>query len=196
MALGGSKSTVSYLQEVILCARKVDLDWNAIGSIADVISALAVVVTLVYLAFQLRENTKALRRSSAEAALAAVLEFTGDMARNDELNRLFTKGTEDWDALSESDRARLAYMLFRLFKIMENIHYYHTLGTFDEESWAGWKALTAHYTQSVAGRVYLKARRTWYSARFMEFVDSLSHLDIRLPTQHLTTIIASPPGPA
>ena len=167
------------------------MDWNAIGSIADVVSALAVVVTLVYLASQLRENTKALRSASAESALAAVLEFTGDMAREDELNRLFTKGTEDWDGLSDSDRARLAYMLFRLFKIMENIHYYHTLGTLDEESWAGWKALTAHYTQSTAGRIYLAARRNWYSARFIEFVDSLAQHGERVPTRHLMTVVTN-----
>ena len=171
------------------------MDWNAIGSIANVISALAVVVTLVYLSFQLRENTKALRSSSADSALAAVLEFTGDMARDDELNRLFTMGTEDWDSLSESDRARLAYMLFRFFKIMENIHYYHTLGTLDEESWAGWKQVTKHYTQSVAGRVYLQARRSWYSARFIEFVDSLSTGENRLPTKRLMTVLTDAPRP-
>ena len=171
------------------------MDWNAIGAIANVISALAVVVTLVYLAYQLRENTKALRSSSADSALAAVLEFTGDMARDDELNRLFTMGTEDWDSLSESDRARLAYMLFRFFKIMENIHYYHMLGTLDEESWAGWKAVTTHYTQSAAGKVYLKARRSWYSTRFMEFVDSLSSGNDRLPTKRLMTVVTEGPSP-
>jgi hypothetical protein len=165
------------------------LDWNAIGAISDVISAVAVVITLVYLASQLRENTKALRGSSAESALAAVLEFTGDMARDDELNRLFTRGTEDWDGLTDSDRARLAYMLFRLFKIMENIHYYRTLGTLDEQSWVGWEALIAHYTQSPAGQIYLKARRSWYSDRFVTFVDSLRGRDVRLPTKDLMTLV-------
>jgi hypothetical protein len=71
------------------------MNWTALGAIAELAGAAAVLVTLVYLAYQLRENTRAVRGQSADSALAAVLEFTGDMARDDELNRLFTRGTED-----------------------------------------------------------------------------------------------------
>ena len=107
------------------------MNWDALAAIAELLSALVVVVTLVYLAMQLRENTKMLRTSAADRALAIVLEFTGDMARDKEVSQLLTLGSEDWDNLSESERARLAYVLFRLFKIMENIHYLYTLGNLD-----------------------------------------------------------------
>ena len=35
------------------------MDWNAIGAIGEIIGALAVFLTLVYLAIQIRQNTKA-----------------------------------------------------------------------------------------------------------------------------------------
>jgi hypothetical protein len=121
----------------------------------------------------------------ADSALAIVLEFTGDMARDTEMSQLLTQGTEGWDSLSEPDRARLAYLLFRMFKILENIHYYQTLGTLDEETWEGWKNLTLYFAHSPAGRFYLDVRKHWFTRRFLEFIDSEVGAGERLPTKSL-----------
>jgi hypothetical protein len=37
------------------------MNWDAIGSIAEVVGALAVLITLVYLAVQTRDNVKVMR---------------------------------------------------------------------------------------------------------------------------------------
>jgi hypothetical protein len=157
------------------------MNWDALAATAELISAMLVVVTLVYLAMQLRENTKMLRTSAADRALAFVLEFTGDMARDKEVSQLLTHGIEDWDSLSESERARLAYVLFRLFKIMENIHYLHTLGNLDEETWLSWKNVCIMYAQGQAGRFYLGVRRHFFSQRFLDMIDSEVSASERIP---------------
>lgn len=161
------------------------MNWDALAAVGELAGALVVVVTLVYVAKELRANTKALRKSAADSALAIVLEFTGDMARDNEVSQLLTKGTEDWDSLSESDRTRMAYVLFRLFKVLENIHYYHSLGTLDEETWVGWKNLILYFAHSRAGRFYLGVRKQWFSQRFLEFLDSEVAPDERIPTKRL-----------
>jgi hypothetical protein len=148
------------------------MNWDALAAVAELVAALVVVVTLIYLVTEIRENTKALRRSSADSALSHVLEFTGDLARDKGLERLFTRGIEDWAGVSEADRSRLAYVLYRLFKILENIHYNHLLGTLDEEAWVGWKKICLFYAESPAGQFYLDARRDWFSHRFLEMVES------------------------
>ena len=40
------------------------MEWEAIGAIGEVGGAVGVIVTLIYLAGQLRQNTKALRTGS------------------------------------------------------------------------------------------------------------------------------------
>ena len=161
------------------------MNWDALAAVAELVGALVVVVTLVYVATELRANTKAVRKSAAESALSIVLEFTGDMARDNEVSQLLTKGTEDWDSLSESDRTRLAYVLFRLFKILENIHYYHSLGTLDEETWLGWKNLILYFAHSPAGQFYMGVRKHWFSQRFLEFIASEVSPSERIPTKSL-----------
>lgn len=148
------------------------MNWNALGSIGELIGALVVMATLVYLAMQLRENTKMLRISAADRALAFVLEFTGDLARDKEVSQLLTQGAEDWDSLSESERARMIYVFFRMFKIFENIHYLYTLGNLDEETWLSWKSVLIMYAQGQGGKFYLGARRHFFSQRFLDLIDS------------------------
>ena len=47
------------------------MNWDAVGALAELLGALAVVVTIGFLAVQMRQNTKALRSESMTRAAAA-----------------------------------------------------------------------------------------------------------------------------
>lgn len=59
------------------------VNWVAIGTIAEVIGAVAVVVSVINLAFQVRENT----RLSAEQIVATAIDAFNDYDRLVESNR-------------------------------------------------------------------------------------------------------------
>ena len=42
------------------------VDWEAIGAVGEILSAVGVIVTLAYLATQMRQNTRALRSGSLQ----------------------------------------------------------------------------------------------------------------------------------
>ena len=46
------------------------MNWDAIGAIGEVCGAIAVVITLVYLSRQLRENTKSIKLQSVESTFS------------------------------------------------------------------------------------------------------------------------------
>ena len=58
-----------------------DLNWEAIGALGEIISAAAVVVTLVYLAGQVRQATRATQAASFQAASALEQERSGSPGR-------------------------------------------------------------------------------------------------------------------
>ena len=59
------------------------MNWVAIGTIAEVIGAVAVVASVIYLALQVRENT----RRSAEQTVATAIDAFNDYDRLVESNR-------------------------------------------------------------------------------------------------------------
>ena len=45
---------------------KIAMNWEAIGALGETVGALAVLVTLVYLAMQIRQNTKTVQAAKTE----------------------------------------------------------------------------------------------------------------------------------
>lgn len=52
------------------------MNWNAIGAIGEVISALGFVFTLAYLAVQIRQNTESVKVSTVQAMIEASAGFS------------------------------------------------------------------------------------------------------------------------
>ena len=91
-------------------------DWGAIG---EIIGALAVVASLIYLAVQIRQNTRQISLSLDASRLAAFERNVESGIRsrellitNPELSELFIKGLADYNSLPRTDRFR-CNMLFR-----------------------------------------------------------------------------------
>ena len=55
------------------------MNWEAIGAAAEIIGALAVIVTLIYLAIQTRDNVKILRARAAWDAQASFVEINENL---------------------------------------------------------------------------------------------------------------------
>ena len=51
------------------------MNWDAVGALAELMGAVGVVVTLIYLSRQVRDNTDSIRRSTAHDALRSVARF-------------------------------------------------------------------------------------------------------------------------
>ena len=50
------------------------MDWEAIGAIGEIIGAIAVLLTIVYLADQIKQNTKAVKAATQQAISDATTE--------------------------------------------------------------------------------------------------------------------------
>jgi hypothetical protein len=91
------------------------LDITTLAAWGEFIGGIAVVVSLIYLASQIRQNSKLLRASTASATIAAFNDTSGLMAQDSEVARIFWDGMSDRSSLPEADRRRfdpLAGMLF------------------------------------------------------------------------------------
>ena len=79
------------------------MDWGAIGAIGEILGAIAVVATLLYLAKQTRVNTRAVISTSRSASTIAISEIDRSIAQDPELAKLVYKSMQaensDWDEL-------------------------------------------------------------------------------------------------
>ncbi len=108
---------------------------ESLANIGEFVGAIGVIVTVGYLAIQIRQNTKAVRTSSYHQAAEQTWSASLTMAANADLAELWTRASMG-EPLSPAEQARIgAYDLSVLFG-MENLMRLYEEKQLDEEVFA------------------------------------------------------------
>jgi hypothetical protein len=95
-------------------------DWS---NLAQVIGALAVVISLFYVGFQVKRNTSALRSVTAQAIHNNYGDWYMNMTSDAELNRIAIKGLKDYSSLTEVEKARFIETFMAFLSFSQNAFY-------------------------------------------------------------------------
>ena len=98
------------------------MNWDALGAVGEVVSAFAVIITLIYLSVQTRQNTKAVRHASARGVMEDANAWRFRIVESPELSELFRKGLRDPESLDSNDKYR-----FRMFLDALVFHWQHAV---------------------------------------------------------------------
>ncbi len=150
------------------------MNWEAIGAVAEFVGAVAVVITLIYLISQLRQNTKALRSSSYGSIHQQEDNFLADMARDPNLARLEAKAALGLESLDESERLQWSWLGRRIVYMFQNFHYQRQLGGVEDTIAAGWdNAWTIFLTSNKGVKQTYETVMPSMSKSFVEYSESL-----------------------
>jgi hypothetical protein len=148
------------------------MDWESLAVFSQIFQSLAVVVSLIYMAVQVRQNTRAVRAESARAAITAMRDFNRAMVENRDVARIFRLGTEGLSNLDEDERAQFGHLMFNFFKTAEELHYQFRRGTLAPEIWRTWKVVLSLYATSPGFSEYWSLRSVLFTPAFREECDS------------------------
>lgn len=91
------------------------MNWDALGAVAEILGAVGVIVTVAYLAVQVRQNSQQVASSLAESIRNGINEATRIMASSPETARVFRVGVESPELLNESELYQLDALLTLTF---------------------------------------------------------------------------------
>ena len=121
-----------------------------LGNYGEFVGAIAVVITLVYLAVQVKHSKEATEASTRSAEVAQKLSLaTNHLARVDLITRALRDLTasddlvnlrnkvvnNEQDTLTETEQSRIRVWYISQIYILDSQHYQYELGLIDEESW-------------------------------------------------------------
>ncbi len=87
------------------------LDITTLAAWGEFIGGIAVVISLVYLASQIRQNSKLLRASTTSTTAQNQFSSNAFMVQEPEVARIFNAGMADRESLCEEDRQRFDSLL-------------------------------------------------------------------------------------
>jgi hypothetical protein len=81
------------------------VNWEAISAIGQIVGAFAVVVSLIYLAREIRRNARAERLASMDT----VIRWLRQLTEHPQLSELYYRGLHDFESLEGADLVRLVH---------------------------------------------------------------------------------------
>jgi len=148
------------------------LDITTLAAWGEFIGGIAVVVSLIYLAGQIRQNTKTVRASNLSGQIAAVSEWSR-MIVDPAAASLYVRGLEDFVGLSAEDQVRFNGIIGQVFAMNVNVRHLRRQGLYDAEMEGVQENSLAHILKSPGARQWWTANQQWWSSEFIDFVDGL-----------------------
>jgi hypothetical protein len=138
---------------------------------AQLIASTGVVISLFYLAAQVRQNTRSSRAIVVDSLARSMHDLAFTMAQNDALLRIFTTTLQDWNSATELERARAASFVLGYFKLFENAWFQMRKGTLEREQWEGYDAFLRTVWVQPGVKTWWTMRRMFFATGFREYVE-------------------------
>lgn len=150
------------------------MNWEAIGASAEAIAAIGVVVTLAYLAVQIRGHTRATRVSSFQSNTDSLNQVNLMIAENRELAAMYTKSF-DLDAVWDPvELTQWRFILLALFRIFESAYYQRKEGVIAAQSWARYDESLRRSMQTHKTREWWDSQKVGFTPAFMKYVNQIA----------------------
>jgi hypothetical protein len=149
------------------------MDITTLAAWGEFLGGVAVVVSLIYLASQIRQNSKLLRASTASATFAGDTSCSTLIAGDPEMARIFWDGIADRSLLSESDRRQFDPLLSLFFAGWNQAYQFAKDGVIGPNVWEARRRGLLRLLRQSGMRQWWNEWRDTYSDDFAEFVDGL-----------------------
>lgn len=145
------------------------MNWEAISTVAEIIGAIAVVASLLYLAQQVRESTKTTAAQSRHALSEFVLQIS--LFRAEHADR-YAK-LESSEPLTAGDLQFRYWSHMQLMLHAESYYRHHELGLMPEHHWRGYAAILNDFLDAPGFREFWDESGYGFSEHFRAWIDGL-----------------------
>ena len=162
------------------------MNWDALQAVGELIAAVGVIVSLAYLAAQVRQNTKSIRSAANQDLLTSfndVMQFSRQSAFGAHIYDVTLRGA--WDELSPEEIPAARMALITTARVFEQAYLQHKAGLLDDEIWEGW-ATQIQLSLGLPGFAQgWTATRTMLNADFAAWMDGLEDDGKRIAAEYL-----------
>src|SRR2546421_1670338 len=148
------------------------MSFEQISYLAQIVASVGVIVSLIFVGLQIRQNTGALQRNEHNSTMAQWTVIRMAIARKRDIAELMRAGLRGERVIDAADQLRLEQMLaeqaWAAFHLGQNAAWYLSEGDFRSDGWGppmrlaqngGWRDLVAHCQKDrIPSRVRLGRR--------------------------------------
>ena len=133
------------------------MNWEAINSTAEIVGAVGVIVSLIYLAIQVRKNTKQEEFQSLQSAIHLYLNNVDRATGTSEDAALFRKGLNDFESLLPAEQGEFHSRMHSLLHGFHGVWVLYKAGLLPEYELVAMRRIFVELLLSPGGRQWWEA---------------------------------------
>lgn len=148
------------------------MNWDAISAIAEVIGLIVLIVTVLYLAIQVRDSNRIAQANS----LQSILDGQRDRSiipwiNNPEIADVFAAGLNSFESLSVSDKRRCFLTVTEMVLQMQNVIQLYEKGLVTDVEYESWLSFTTSLVTTPGGKKIWELMKLQLTPTVAEAVD-------------------------
>ncbi len=148
--------------------------WNLdrIHKIGELVAAIAVVISLLFVGIEIKQNNN-IQRQQATRSLSRDWSDATAAFQDPELACLFVRLGNEREKLTAQEATQIEAVIWRIYKVYEELQYQHEQGMIDESVWNGFRQLIAAEMSFESYRVWWLGYQKTFSPRFRKYMDKM-----------------------
>jgi len=143
------------------------------ADVADILGAVAVIVSLIYVGYQVNVNTSAIRSAAANDASVAMQTWYLEMGSNRQSSDMWFNAMTSPEPLATHDEFQFMMMMHAVLLGMQNSYLLSREGTIDIEFREGITIAIVAVKDLPGMRRFWRQRKGFFHSGFAEYVDGL-----------------------
>lgn len=144
-------------------------DWGAVG---ELVGGVAVLITLIYLALQLRRTARVAHRQIYSEGAEVMSNFSLKLAQNPELHSMYRRALREPDKLNSEQLLQGRAVIESYFSLMEG-YYLHNVEYGEKLAQDRWSRVLRRVLSMPGGSAYWAENEWKFHAEFVRYIDAL-----------------------
>jgi len=143
-----------------------------LGSIGEFVGAIATIVTLIYLALQIRQNTQSVRMSAEMDLSNQFADWCGHVVDDPNLGRIWDAASTEPDTLTDDEKRTYLWYVAQLFSYYEGLFRLFAKGHITEDTWEAKADWMLVILKQRLVDIWWRSRMAPFSNDFFEYIES------------------------
>ena len=141
--------------------------------VSQIVASVALVTSLIFVGFQLRQNTNSMKISAAQTHATNYQHIVSVIVGSGEMARIWRLGLADLGALNDDDRVRFIVTTTNMVRAWEASFSGWRRGQLDAEHWHFIEQQATDFVQHSGCQAFWKVRRHWFLPEFQQWIESM-----------------------
>ena len=149
------------------------MNWEMLSAIGQLVAAVGVIPSLIYLAIQIREQNKERRRAGINVLTAQWGDLVKSAQESADFSALFLEGIRSFHGLDPVAKLRFSAFFTRFTRNCEGMFIYYRDGALEKPLWDEVERTISDYFAYPGVREWWATRKHWLTDEFRAVVEAI-----------------------